>query len=424
MSANRAAWRDFICAPSHPYRHLSSLGASVQGANSEAIDLAGLSDFLQKLRGDHEVTLLADMVDLVCGDYLSFVDGQLLRLLDSLANEMESRDEIVGPGLRGNPRWDRTVVSRMAGILPIGRYYSRTAHRSFVMPENELLRWLVNELLMSARNLTRRSTSATPHGTLVTILQRCEEAAAHHWLSQLPVPSYLSPAMIAAAKRSRHGGYRLAAEMAEARARLKTSSEDDRWYATLMLLAVGWLEPVSDDDLFELYALTLVVDVISRELGFGEPEEYGLVTSGRGHVAAFRSEVGRLRIIFDQSPVVGGRFRDRYRGIVASHRGVTGSVRRPDISIVYEGPNVHRFVIVEVKRTANERYISDSIYKVFGYLYDFKSLWSDGQPNPHSILMVPDGITRIPELPYAETAIVSGNDREGLSAALRSSLLL
>ncbi len=423
MTGDRAVWRDFICAPDHPYRHLASLGASVRGANSEAIDLASLNDFLQKLRGDHDVALLADMVDLVSGPYEAFLQDRLPGLLDALANEMESRDEIVGPGLRGNPRWDRTVVSRMAGVLPIGRYHSRTAHRSFALPENALLRWLIDELLVSARNLTRRSTSAVPHGTLAAILLHCEEAAAHHWLSQLAVPPYLTGEMIAAAKRSRRPEYRAAAVLAEARARLKAPSEDSRWYATLMLLAVGWLEPVSDDDMFELYALTLTVDVIAQELGFGEPEEYGLVTSGRGHVAAFRGEQGRLRVIFDQHPAGMARVRDRYRGIVGAHRGVTGNARRPDISIIYDQADGHRFVIVEVKRTANERYVSDSIYKVFGYLYDFAGMWPHGHPDPRSVLLIPEGISRVPDQSYLETAIVSGNDRGALAAALRATIL-
>ncbi|WP_197411634.1 hypothetical protein [Sphingopyxis sp. HXXIV] len=423
MTGNRAKWREFICAPDHPYRHLASLGASVQGAKSDALDLASLSDFLLKLRGEHDSTLLADMVDLVSGPYEAFSEGHLLRLLDVLANEMESRDEVVGPGLRGNPRWDRTVVSRMAGVLPVGRYYSRTAHRSFTLPENQLLRWLVDELIASIRNLTRRSASASPHKTLVAILQRCEEAAAHHWLSQLPVPPYLNPEMVAAAKRSRRPEYRMAADLAESRARLRSSSDDARWYATLMLLAVGWLEPVSDDDLFELYSLTLVVDVLAQELGFGEPEEYGLVTSGRGHIAAFRSDQGRLRVLFDQSPIGLTGSHDRYRGIVAAHEGATGSARRPDISIVYDRSDGRRFLIVEVKRTANERYVSDSIYKVFGYLYDFSAMWPDDHPSPRSILLVPEGIKRMADQPYRETTVISGDDRQELAAALRSAIL-
>lgn len=422
MTSNRAAWREFICAPNHPYRHLASLGASVQGANSDAIDTADLSDFLQKLRGDDEVRLLADMVDLLSGGYGVFAETQLPRLLDSLANEMESRDEIVGPGLRGNPRWDRTLIARMAGTLPVGRYHSRTSHRSFALPENELLRWLVDEIINSVRNLARRSKGATLHSALSGLLKRTEEAAAHHWLSQLPVPPHLTPAMIAAAKRSRHPEYRQAAELAEARARLRSPSEDARWYAILMLLAVGWLEPVSDDDLFELYALTLVIDVIAHDLGFGEPEEYGLVTSGRGHVASFRSDHGRLRVLFDQNPSAAVRAQDQYRGVVAGHVGLTGNARRPDISIVYDRTDGQRFVIVEVKRTANDRYISDSVYKMFGYLYDFSAFWAEGHPCPRSVLLIPEGVTRTGDAPYRDIAVVSGDDRGALVSALSAAI--
>lgn len=423
MNSLRAKWRDFICAPDHPYRHLASIGSSVRGSHSDALDLVKLDDFLQKLRGEQDVGLLADMVDLVSGPYQNFVEQELPRLLDALANEMESRDEIVGPGLRGNPRWDRTVVARIAGTLPIGRYYSRTSHRSFALPENLLLRWLVDELFNSARNLARRSTGGVPHASLLSILKRCEEAMTHHWLTQLSPPTHLMHSMIDAARRSRRPEYRSAAALAEARARLKSAGDEARWHSILMLLAVGWLEPVSDDDMFELYALTLVVDVLANELGFGLPDEYGLVATGRNHVALFRSEFGKLRVFFDQSPSVAGHRDDRYRKVVNAHHGVSGNARRPDISIVYDRPGDERFAIVEIKRTSNEKYISDSIYKVFGYLYDFASAWRVQQPNPKSILLIPEGISAVDESRYCETAIISGDNRASLAAALRASIL-
>lgn len=310
---------------------------------------------------------------------------------------MESRDEIVGPGLRGNPRWDRTVVGRIAGNLPIGRYHSRIAYRTFALPENQLLRWLVDGIATSVRDLIRRSPSKAPHGTLTALLKYCDEAVSHHWFSTLPVPAYLTPEMIGAAKRSRLPEYRAAAELAESRARLKSSAEEDRWYAILMLLAVGWLEPVSDDDLFELYVLTLVLDVLADELGFGEPEEYGLVTSGRKHVAGFRTDAGKLRVLFDQNPAPFASVATKYKAVVNAYAGVTGNARRPDISIIFDrADGVARRVIIEMKRTASERYVSDSIYKVFGYLFDFSALWRSDHPNPKAIILIPEGVTRLP----------------------------
>ena len=128
-------------------------------------------------------------------------------------------------------------------------------------------------------------------------------------------------------------------------------------------------------------------------------------------------------MIFDQHPAGAARTRDRYRGIVGAHCGVTGNARRPDISVIYDRPDDPRFIIVEVKRTANERYVSDSIYKVFGYLYDFAALWTERQPDPRSVLLIPEGISLVPGRTYPETAIVSGDDRAALAEALRTAIL-
>jgi hypothetical protein len=68
------------------------------------------------------------------------------------------------------------------------------------------------------------------------------------------------------------------------------------------LLAANWLEPVDPDDLFELYALVLVLDLLEVELGLGPPMQYGLAVPGRDHVAMFETEGNRVRVFFDQSP--------------------------------------------------------------------------------------------------------------------------
>ena len=424
MSDLRTTWRDFICAPDHPYRHLASLGASVRGAKSDSLDLADLESFLHKLRAEADVILLADMVDLLDGPYLEFIQRDLLAVLDQLSNEMERRDEIVGPGLKGNPRWDRTVLGRATHALRPGLFYSRTAYRSFDLPENALLRWLVGNLVETIHKLQRSSSTSGLHPSLAMVLTRCEEALAHHWFSQLGRPLALTPAMLLAAERHRRPEYRAAAKLARSRARLSENAPDARWYAILMLLAVGWLEPVDDDDLFELYALTLTLDVISQELGFGEPVEYGLVAAGRSHVAAFEAKNGRLTVLFDQSPAVALKGESRYKLVVGSHYGVTGGSRRPDVTVILEDEQgSRRVVILEVKRTASERYISDSIYKMFSYLHDFRSLWLADHPLPRSILLVPEGVQKRSNINFAETAIVSGDDRSSLASALSSALL-
>ena len=187
-----------------------------------------------------------------------------------------------------------------------------------------------------------------------------------------------------------------------------------------MLLAVGWLEPVSDDDLFELYCLVLVLDIISDELGLGQPLESGLLLRGRSHVAAFESSAGRIEVFFDQSPAMVMNIISRYSVVRKAHRGLTGTERRPDILVTFkpfDGSPVTN-LLIEIKKSADGQYISDSVYKAFGYLHDFASLWKTTTLNPKLILMIPSGVWPKQDEALTEIAMISSDDRQSLAAIL------
>lgn len=78
-----------------------------------------------------------------------------------------------------------------------------------------------------------------------------------------------------------------------------------------------------------------------------------------------------------------------YKDLFADY-GLDVSLRRPDIVLnvnttTYRGP-----LIVEVKRSRNRRYIVDAVYKVLGYLQDFKANFTELRPK--ALLVVLDGI--------------------------------
>jgi hypothetical protein len=420
--ADRDEWRDFICSPHHAGRHLASIGTAVGASVAEAIDTAELQAFLERLDPSQDVQVLADVVDLLRPEYLQFIEQDLSRVLDHLSNEMIHVEEIVGPALRGNPRWDRTILGRMSGSLPVGRYVTRTAHRSFDLPENLLLRWVVDHLSGTIRDIGHRTGRDGLHPQLRTIATRCEDALRHYWMSDVPKTSLLTPAMIFAAERHRRPEYRRAAQIARTRSALSSRDTDFRWHAILMLLAVGWLEPIDDDDLFELYSLVLVLDVLADEIGLGSPVEYGLLLRDRRHVASFDTGAGSLRVYFDQSPATALGMPGRYTAVRDAHQGVFGVERRPDILLVFdpidEQEKVRR-LIVEVKKTTDGRYLSDSIYKAFGYLYDFQSLWEAESPHPRIMLMVPEGVSRREGSLLQEVLVASAEDRQMLVDGLR-----
>ena len=419
----RDAWRDFICAPNRAGRHLSAIGRGVAGAASDAIDLAVLQAFLERLHDTaDDVQLLGSAVDLIVGGYGAYAKGPLHRILDALSNEMLAQEQIVGPGLRGNPRWDRTILQRMAGTLSPVHFVSRTSHRSFELPENRLLSWLVDDLRRTVSIVEQRVGTAGLHADLQSLRDECERARQHHWFSDISVPVRLTPDMIAAASRHRRPEYRAAAALARRRLELETNDHHAKWYTTMSLLAVNWLEPVSDDDLFELYVLVLALDVLSDELGFGEPIEYGLVTSRRSHVALYQDHCRRIRVYFDQTPAAVLGLSTEYGQVFAHHRGISGGERRPDILIVAEGEDAARLILIEMKKTADGRYISDSVYKMFAYLYDFRDTAGVGG-TVKAVLVVPGGVSPAPDAPAGrEVFVVSGDDRTGVAQAMKDAL--
>ncbi len=420
----RAEWRDFICAPERAGRHLSAIGRGVAGSKSDPIDLAVLQSFLERLHDStDDVRLLGTAVDLINSGYVAFARGPLHRILDALSNEMLAQEQVVGPALRGNPRWDRTMVQRMAGILSPVHYISRTSHRSFELPENQLLSWLVEDLRSAVASVEQRVGTSALHPDLQALKANCEKARQHHWFGDLSVPLRLTPEMIKAATRHRRPEYRLAATLATRRLELETNDHHAWWYTVLSLLAVNWLEPISDDDLFELFILVLSLDLLSDELGFGDPVEYGLVINRRGHVALFENDSRKVRVYFDQTPASVLGISTRYGDVIRQHEGITGGERRPDILILTEHDGQARLVLVEMKKSEDGKYLSDSVYKVFGYLYDFAG--DDAADRTVKVLLVvPTGVAATLDAPSDRAVyIASGDDRAGMSLALKAALL-
>lgn len=415
-------WREYICASPSGARFLSSVGSAVGLGQHTAEATEDIRNFLEQLRrGKRDIRLLASAVDLLNPDYLTFLTHDMPVLLDHLANEVVRKDEVVGPALRGNPRWDRTILGRLSGALSVGRYYSRTGTRSFERPENELLRWLLSELSAELHHLERELGIEALPLALKSLLAKSEVLTRHHWLNEISVPRKLSLAMVLAAKRSRRREYRVAGALAERRHGFQAEVANGRWRSILSLLSSGWLEPVDPDDLFELFALTLCLEVVSCELGFGAAKELGLVLRQRQYVAKFDGPLGTLEVFFDQSPRNTLGVDGRYAEVLKAHAGVSGSSHRPDITLVLTPPSGPRMVLfVEVKRSSSRDYLADSVYKAFGYIHDFGVLFSGS--NPKVVLFVPATAKLAEGACIPEVAFASPSDRTGLAHLLGAGL--
>jgi hypothetical protein len=421
-------WRDFICDPIRPGRFLSNVGRSVVEAHAEPLDLEVLKNFLNRLSGGGaDRDLLASAVDLAYSGYFNFFSKSLSALLDALANERIGEDAIVGPGLRGNPLWSRTSVARRSNKILRTQYVTRLPVRSFGLPENSLVRWLVGSVASAINAFEARVGSGALPERLALIRTACDDALSHHWFQEVTPPRMVTLNMIAAAKQQRNPAYRHAAQLAERRGAREVGTTTARWLRTLDLLRANWLAPEQRDDLFELYALTLVLDIVEHELGFGAPVEFGLAVPGRSHVALFVREDGsRVHVFFDQSPHTILGERSRYRDIVTAHRGVLGAARRPDVVVAYypNGSDRPIVMLLEVKDSRDSAYTSDSIYKAMGYAFDFLSLWDVGPSGPKVALIFPEEIAlrSDADMSVLDVTLVSSLDRDALVNAMRQRL--
>ncbi|MGO8567019.1 hypothetical protein ELH43_21770 [Rhizobium ruizarguesonis] len=158
------------------------------------------------------------------------------------------------------------------------------------------------------------------------------------------------------------------------------------------LLRRKQLAPEDLDDLFEVWTLLTLVELHLNEgwdlqkallIGGGSsPKRPKFTMEKNGHVA---------ELFYQTIPSEMGKS-SAYKAIFREY-DLDASMRRPDITARVTGLDgqVQR-MIIEVKRTRDQGYILDSVYKTLGYLSDFKD--TVGPNTPMAILVVWDGIVR------------------------------
>lgn len=278
MISKRQRWADFICHPSRPTRYLSGLSDTV-GITVQPISDPTFVDFVNKLAaGNDDGSLLIDALDYAFGGYHDFLDSRLKALLRSLSNTSGREQTVVGPAIKGTVDWPRTLTGRATSRLPEGRFVVGRPFKSFDLPENRLLSYFLLNIVSDINRLT----DALGSGALIakySEMRRAGEAGLRDF-NLRKVSKVVSPTsvMLNEARSARDVSYRELAALVERREAITSQRSIGKLEAVLELVRTGWLAPVSDDNLFEVYALAVVLDVLANECGLGQPTQYGLVT--------------------------------------------------------------------------------------------------------------------------------------------------
>ena len=303
-------------------------------------------------------------------------------------------------------------------------YVVRRGGKSSDVPENRLLKLFLARVL----EVIDRTISLTGTGAIIKILTEIRNEAItalkHPYIKEIPQTLEANYLMRKRAYRHKNHIYR---ELYELYVQMQQALFRSKWSNIIDLLKNGWLAPINDDDLFELYTLVVILDLIEKDLSLGEPYDYGLIRSGRREIARFKSKDEKIEcdIYFDQSPTKILPFLSEYKKIVSDYNGITGIEHRPDIIMRTKNNGVERYLIIEVKKTVDERYKRDSIYKMLGYLHDFGYLWKEQQDQyPKAVLVFPTGIslrTSTPP-PNRNMVIISIEDKARFLSVIKSAL--
>jgi hypothetical protein len=139
------------------------------------------------------------------------------------------------------------------------------------------------------------------------------------------------------------------------------------------LLQKGWLLAEEDDQLYELFVLSRLIEVIHR-LGPWDSFTAKPSVLMSDVILTARSGDVEISVRYDRAPRVEGA----YRWLFKRYDGLDVSMRRPDLQLIVSGIDPQpRTCLIEVKATdPSGEYGRASVYKALGYLKDYADLWT------------------------------------------------
>jgi hypothetical protein len=204
---------------------------------------------------------------------------------------------------------------------------------------------------------------------------------------------------------------------------IQDAIEGHSWALIVEMLQNGWYEPVSDDDLFEVYCLTVLLEALDRICAFGPPSAFGLNMVGRPYIAQYDAADGSTATVyFQQTPVGAVAATSRYSDVTRRYEGLNLNQRRPDILLHLNINGQSSYVLFECKNTLERATIADGVYQVFAYMNDFASLWPP-PGEPRAALLISGAVALRPGRDHdARLALIGPVDGTAIAGILQTEI--
>ncbi|MCL4851380.1 MAG: hypothetical protein KJZ78_08330 [Bryobacteraceae bacterium] len=302
---------------------------------------------------------------------------------------------------RGKVDWMRTYVRRtQAGNDPT-RFVTKSIDRTADTMAARLFTFLLTVIVETAERLDKTSIPEVSRGKLV---EQIESGRRHLSLLKgrgVRMGGRITPRDLGPLRKSRRPDVLAAVRLYDLYINVVELAKES---LLRNLLQKRQHAPEDMDDLFEVWTL---LTLVSLHLNEGWDLEEALLIGGDSSPKRPRFKLtkdARLVEIFYQTVPREMGASSAYKAVFAEY-DLDATMRRPDATIQITSPTgeVQR-IIVEVKRTRDQRYILDSVYKTFGYLSDFKS--TIGPNMPLALMVVWDGIKRVSASPGGSPVII------------------
>jgi len=239
---------------------------------------------------------------------------------------------------------------------------------------------------------------------------RIERVLANPFVKRIGTLKSIDENIIELTKKNRNRFYRNLAFSAEKLMMVRHSPVD---YLNIVLKG-KILEPLDLDTLFEIAVLFKLLEA-AKQIGWAEIK-IGLI-GGRNKFTSVMSKDDLRLDVFTQT--LPEEFQDvSFYGSILDRYGMGASLRRPDIILKISNQYRKKFVIIEIKRSMNRKYLVDGAYKLLGYLKDFSKI-NQKEDTLSGVLVAWDGVKEITILEKTELQISTWNNfKEIISSQL------
>lgn len=360
---------------------------------------ANIQDQIEKITGlTSEELQILKIINFLLSDEVKELIDILPPLMRNLAHSTRKETIECRGMVRGRIDWGLTLKERYShGFNDPSLFICKPASKMYDLPENQLLKFILNKIIKSGDNieflpiLTEDTLDESEVNNYVDIIQARRSAVRnilkHVQFRNITLPPFVQPKTLQRTKNHRNRNYQPVVKCYELYENIFIINSPD---ALQKLIEKQLLEPLNNDKLYELYILFKILEKLEQK---GGKISIGLLKPGQKptpYAAQYQDENETINIYYQKMPGRCWKY-SKYKEIFKLYKGVQVNSRRPDIILEFIKNNNYSYSLIEVKRTQNRDYIVDSVYKVIGYLSDFKKCFPNKKPID-GVLVVWNGI--------------------------------